>query len=52
MIHFAICGGSMTRFITGTDRGQSMLLPECLHDWIDESNPVRVTDARSSMRST
>jgi transposase len=35
----------MTRFITGTDRGQSTLLPECLDDWIDESNPVRVTDA-------
>jgi hypothetical protein len=35
----------MTRFITGTDRGQSTLLPECLDDWINESNPVRVTDA-------
>jgi transposase len=35
----------MTRFIMGTDRGQSTLLPECLDDWIDESNPVRITDA-------
>ena len=35
----------MTRFVRGTDRGQSTLLPECLDDWIDESNPVRVIDA-------
>ena len=27
------------------DRGQSTLLPECLDDWIDENNPVRVIDA-------
>jgi hypothetical protein len=39
-------GGWMTRFIMGTDRGQSTLLPECLDDWIDESNPLRITDAR------
>jgi hypothetical protein len=35
----------MTRFISGADRGQSTLLPECLEDWIDESNAVRVIDA-------
>ena len=34
----------MKRFVVG-DRGQSMLLPECLDDWIEESNPVRVIDA-------
>src|SRR5262247_3220500 len=35
----------MERFISGVDRGQSTLLPECLDDFIDESNPVRVIDA-------
>lgn len=35
----------MKRFVLGTDRGQSTLLPECLDDWVDESNPVRVIDA-------
>ena len=35
----------MTRFVQGADRAQSTLLPECLDDWIDESNPVRVIDA-------
>ncbi|MGI9387403.1 MAG: transposase, partial [Methyloligellaceae bacterium] len=35
----------MKRFIEGTDRGQATLLPECLEDWIDEENPVRVIDA-------
>jgi len=35
----------MKRFIEGTDRGQSTLLPECLEDWIDENNPVQVIDA-------
>ena len=34
----------MRRFIEGTDRGQSTLFPECLEDWIDEDNPVRVID--------
>jgi len=34
----------MKRFVEGTDRGQSTLLPECLDDWIDEDNPVRVID--------
>src|ERR1700744_6206207 len=35
----------MKRFIEGPDRGQSTLLPECLDDWINGSNPVRVIDA-------
>jgi transposase len=35
----------MKRFVLGVDRGQSTLLPECLDDFIDESNPVRVIDA-------
>jgi transposase/macrodomain Ter protein organizer (MatP/YcbG family) len=35
----------MKRFVVGADRGQSTLLPECLDDFIAESNPVRVIDA-------
>jgi transposase len=35
----------MKRFVSGVDRKQSTLLPECLDDFIDESNPVRVIDA-------
>jgi hypothetical protein len=35
----------MRRFVEGTDRGQSTLFPECLEDWIDENNPVRVINA-------
>ena len=34
----------MKRFVEWADRGQSMLFPECLDDWIDEDNPVRVID--------
>src|SRR6187399_3515891 len=34
----------MKRFVSGADRGQSTLLPECLDDFIDETNPVRVID--------
>lgn len=34
----------MKRFIEGADRGQATLLPDCLDDWIDESNPVRAVD--------
>jgi len=37
----------MKRFVAGADRTQSTLLPECLDDFIDESNPVRVVDAFS-----
>src|SRR5215468_632077 len=35
----------MGRFVEGTDRKQATLFPECLDDWIDEGNPVRVIDA-------
>ena len=35
----------MGRFVEGTDRSQTTLFPECLDDWIDEDNPVRVIDA-------
>src|ERR1043165_2763594 len=34
----------MGRFVEEADRGQSMLLPECLDDFVDESNPVRAID--------
>ena len=34
----------MKRFIEGTDRSQSTLFPECLEDWIEEDNPVRVIE--------
>jgi transposase len=34
----------MRRFVQEADRGQWTLLPECLDDFIDESNPVRVID--------
>jgi transposase len=35
----------MKRFVEGVARGQSTLLPECLDDWIEENNPVRVIEA-------
>lgn len=34
----------MKRFVKGADRDQSTLFPECLDDWIDDENPVRVID--------
>src|SRR5436190_9144714 len=34
----------MGRFVEEADRGQWTLLPECLDDFINESNPVRVID--------
>src|SRR5436305_14523298 len=34
----------MKRFVEGIDRGQSTLFPECVEDWINEDNPVRVID--------
>jgi hypothetical protein len=34
----------MGRFVEEADRGQWTLLPECLDDFIDESNPVRMID--------
>ncbi|MDB4873442.1 MAG: Transposase, partial [Gemmatimonadales bacterium] len=33
-------GGVMKGFVQGADRQQTTLLPECLDDWVDESNPV------------
>ena len=35
----------MKRFVEGSDRGQMTLVPECLDDWTDENNGVRVIDA-------
>jgi len=34
----------MKRFVQGTDRTQSILLPEQLEDYVSEDNPVRVID--------
>src|SRR5438034_5767137 len=34
----------MRRFVEGADREQITLFPECLEDWIDEENSVRVID--------
>ena len=35
----------MKRFVEGQDRGQLILLPACLDDYVGEENPVRVVDA-------
>src|SRR4051795_1007497 len=35
----------MGRFVSGADRSQTTLFPECLDDWVVEDNPVRVVDA-------
>lgn len=35
----------MRRFVEGINREQRTLFPECLEDWIDADNPVRVIDA-------
>ncbi len=35
----------MKRFVEGIARQQATLFPECLEDWIDCANPVRVIDA-------
>jgi transposase len=45
MIPLEFAGDWMKRFVEGADRGQSTLFPECLEDWVDENNPVRVIDA-------
>ena len=45
MLLTRFAGDRMRRFVEGADRGQSTLLPECLDDWVDEDNPVRVIDA-------
>src|SRR5690348_17653222 len=38
-------GTGVKRFIEGQDRGQLILLPECLDDYVEEDNPVRVVEA-------
>ena len=35
----------MVGFIEGASRCQAILLPECLDDYVEEDNPVRVVDA-------
>ena len=35
----------MKRFVEGVDRDQATLFPECLEDWVDEDNAVRVIEA-------
>ena len=35
----------MKRYIEGEDRTQVALLPECLEDYVDQDNPVRVVEA-------
>src|ERR1700719_1034815 len=37
-------GESMQGCVQGADRQQTSLLPECLDDWIDESNSIRAVD--------
>ncbi len=34
----------MKRFVEGVDRGQITLFPDCMEDWINDDNPVRVID--------
>jgi hypothetical protein len=45
MIRLGLAGDWMKRFVEGADGGQSTLFAECLDDWVDENNPVRVIDA-------
>ncbi len=35
----------MKRFVEGIDRDQATLFPECLEDWVEEDNAVRVIEA-------
>ena len=35
----------MKRFVEGVARDQVTLFPECLEDWIEDDNPVRVIEA-------
>ena len=35
----------MKRFIEGLDRSQTILLPDCIDDYVDDDNPVRAIDA-------
>ena len=34
----------MRGFVQGADRQQMTLFPECLDDWVDESNSIRAVD--------
>jgi transposase len=34
----------MQGFVQGADRQQTTLFPECLDDWVDESNSIRAVD--------
>src|SRR5271168_3031083 len=34
----------MQGFVQGADRQQTTLLPECLDDWVGESNSIRAVD--------
>jgi hypothetical protein len=34
----------MKGFVQGADRQQTTLLPECLDDWVGESNSIRAVD--------
>jgi hypothetical protein len=36
---------AVKRFVEGADRGQTTLLPECLDEWVEESNSIRVVDS-------
>ncbi len=38
-------GDLMKRFVEGVDRDQAVLFPECLEDWVDQNNAVRVIEA-------
>jgi len=35
----------MACYVEGWSRSQSLLLPECVDDYVDQNNPVRVVDA-------
>jgi transposase len=35
---------AMKRFIQGEHRSRRTLLPECLDDYVNDTNPVRVVD--------
>jgi hypothetical protein len=37
-------GEVMRGFVQGADRQQTTLFPECLDDWVDESNSIRAVD--------
>ncbi len=41
----------MGQFIEGLNRQQSMLLPECLDDYVGKDSPVRAIDAFVDMLS-